>query len=49
MAHYREITPRKERGEPLPGQVMALMKRGAGGQEKERHQQEQEHDAGGEL
>jgi len=49
VAHYREITPRQERGSPIPGQLMALVKRGAGGQQEERHHQEQGGDAGGEL
>lgn len=49
VAHYREITPRQEMGSPIAGQVMALIKRGAGGQQEERQHQEQGGDAGGEL
>lgn len=31
MAHYREMTPRTEGGSPVPGQLIALVKRGKAG------------------
>ena len=29
VAHYREMSPRKEMGSPVQGQLIALVKRGA--------------------
>lgn len=39
VAHYREMSPRKEGGSPVQGQLIALVKRGET-QQQERRQQE---------
>lgn len=48
VAHYREMSPRKEKGSPVQGQLIALVKRGEGAPEQEEAQQEPD-DAGNEL
>lgn len=35
VAHYREMSPRKEGGSPVQGQLIALVKRGAEEQQEE--------------
>lgn len=40
VAHYREMSPRKEKGSPVQGQLIALVKRGEG--EQQRQQQPEE-------
>lgn len=37
VAHYREMSPRKEGGSPVQGQLIALVKRG--GADKQQEQQ----------
>eukprot|EP00752_Nemacystus_decipiens_P009581 g8561.t1 len=48
VAHYREMSPRKEKGSPVQGQLVALVKRGEGAGEQEETHQEPNH-AGDEL
>lgn len=42
VAHYREMSPRKEAGSPVQGQLIALVKRGEGRQSQPAQEEEQE-------
>ncbi|CAB1120547.1 unnamed protein product [Ectocarpus sp. CCAP 1310/34] len=48
VAHYREMSPRKEAGSPVQGQLIALVKRGEG-QQRQPAQEEEQEDTSSEL